>query len=208
MHIENFRELGCNGFEALLKIGVRKHVMNCGGHGIGDLFGALESHVPRQPDRKIGKVAVASSADANTINLEQAIYPPNGGDNLAAHPRRRGVEQSIDSSPRQTPTDVDDDSCYEERGDGVGIAKPADAVGPANHDQRQAQHDYAARPNVCREMKRVRFESLAVIFGGDSAQGPRAPVVHDHGEEHNQEGGEARLDFYMVEEEARSESVV
>src|SRR3989442_1110174 len=143
--------------------------MNCGGHRIGDLFGARESHVPRQPDRKMGKVAVPSSADANTINLEQAISPPNGGDNLAAPPRRRGVEQSIDSSPRQTPTDIHDHSCHDERGNGASITKPADTVGPANHNQQQAQHDYAARPNVSRDMKRARLPSLAVIFRGDSA---------------------------------------
>src|SRR5439155_9037545 len=184
-----------------VNVGVRQHVMNCGGHGIGDLFGALESHVPRQPDRKICKVAVASSADANAINLEQAIHPPNGGDNIAAHSSRRCVQQSVNSSPRQTPTDIHNHSCHDERGNGVSITKPADTVGLANHDQRQPQHDYAARPNVCREMKRVCLESLAVIFRGDPAQGPWAPVMHDHGEEHKQEGGEARLDFYMVEEE-------
>ena len=51
-------------------------------------------------------------------------------------------------------------------------------------------------------MKRVGFQGLAVILSGDSPQRARAPVVNDHGEEHNQEGGQTRLDFYMMKEQA------
>ena len=47
-------------------------------------------------------------------------------------------------------------------------------------------------------MKGIGFERLAVILGGDPAESARTPVVHAHGEEHHQEGGNAGLDVHFL----------
>src|SRR5437868_14183073 len=72
---------------------------------------------------------------------------------------------------------------------------------PSQHHQQQAKNDHAARPNVGGEVKGIGFQSLTVILGGNPAQSTRAPEVHRHGKEHHGEGGDARFNFHMEEEQ-------
>ena len=153
------------------------------------------------PTERSAKVAIAGAADADAIHLQQAVHRRNRGNNLVAHSGGSGVEQGVDRLAGQAPAYVDDDAGDAERGDGIGIAQPAYAVHSSQQNQGQAENHDAARPDVGGKMQGIGFERLAVVLGGNPAQGARAPEIHRHGDEHHDEGGDAGLDFDMVEEE-------
>src|SRR6476661_8169877 len=76
-------------------VSVRQHFMDRAGHGFRHLFGALEGHVAGHANREIGKVAVAGTANADAVHLEQAIDGGNRGDNLVADSGGSSVEQGV-----------------------------------------------------------------------------------------------------------------
>ena len=79
-------------------VGIRENIVNGHGDCVGDLLGALESHVARQSDGKIGKVAIAGAANPHPIHFEQSIHFRNRGNNPVAHAGRSGVEKGVDGS--------------------------------------------------------------------------------------------------------------
>src|SRR5437764_1301191 len=114
---------------------VRKQAMHSAGHLVGNLAGALESYVARQPDRDIRKVAVAGTADAHTVHFEQALHTLQGSDDLATRANRSGVEKRVYGATRQARADENDNTGHEESGDWVSLNQP----GPARNAQLQTK---------------------------------------------------------------------
>ena len=176
-------------------IGVGKDFMNRIGDGCHKLFGTLESYGTCEADGEIGEIAVARAADADATDFEDALDVRNGVDDLGADTGGGGVEKSVDGAAGEAPAYGDDDSCYEECGDGIGEAQPIEMIDATQNYQDEAQYDYARGPDVCRKVKGVGFERLAFVFGGDAAQSARAPHIHGHGDEHHGESPDGRFDI-------------
>src|ERR1700726_2971991 len=50
-------------------------------------------------------------------------------------------------------------------------------------------------------MKGIGIQCLAVGFGCNPAEGPRAPKIYPHREKHDKERSQSRGDFNMIEEQ-------
>src|SRR2546426_11557948 len=79
-------------------VGIGENIVNGYSDGISDLLRALESHVARQSDGKIGKVAIAGTANPYAIHFEQPVDFRDCGNNPVAHAGGGGVEKGVDSS--------------------------------------------------------------------------------------------------------------
>src|SRR6185437_7551248 len=79
---------------------------------------------------------------------------------------------------------------------------PAYSVDSSEQDQDETHHNDPARPDVGGEVQRIGLERLAVILGGDLAQGAGAPEIYRHGDEHHGKSGDAGLDVDMMKEQA------
>src|SRR5437764_242046 len=148
---------------------VRKQAMHSAGHLVGNLAGALESYVARQPDRDIRKVAVAGTADAHTVHFEQALHTLQGSDDLATRANRSGVEKRVYGATRQARADENDNTGHEESGDWDSLNQPGNVGASAERYQRKSKGDDSARPDVGRGTKPVRLQSLAVVLCRDAA---------------------------------------
>src|ERR1022692_3732816 len=76
-----------------------------GGDRRRDLLRTLERKIAFQPYGNVGKKAVARLPEADSLHLQHAIHSPQPVKDLTAHAGRGGVQQCINGSARQTPTD-------------------------------------------------------------------------------------------------------
>ncbi len=182
-------------------VGIGQHIMHRVGDGRSHLLGALEGDIAGHADREVGKVAIAGAPDAYPVHFEQAIHARNRGDNLVAHSRRSGIEQSVDRLAGQPPAHVDHHAGHEQRSHRIGVAQPVDIPDSPQQNQEQTENHDPARPDVGGEVQRIGFERLAVVLGCDPAQGARSPEIHPHGDKHHDESGDAGLDVDVMEEE-------
>jgi hypothetical protein len=137
---------------------------------VGDLARALESHAAGEADRDVGKVAVAGAADADAVHFEKAIDAAHGVDDAAAGPGGCSVEEGVNRLAGEAGADKDDHPADEQRGNGVGVDQPRNAVTSADEDQSQPQGNHAAGPDVGGEMQGVGLQGLAIVFVGDLSQ--------------------------------------
>jgi hypothetical protein len=188
-------------------IGVGKNTVDRCGDGFHQLFGSLEGDGAGEADGEIGKVAIAGAPDADAADFEYAIHARNFTDNLGTNPGGSGIEQSIDGAPCQPPAHGNDHARDEKSRDRIGHAEPLQTIGASRQNKNQTEDNDTSGPDVGGKVECIGFQRLAIVFGGDAAQGAGAPVVHRHGDQHNDKGPDRRLDINAAEKQAHNRFV-
>jgi len=85
---------------------------------------------------------------------------------IVAHRGRHTVDECSHRASTELEADVDHDAGNHECGHGIGLRKPRDTEPRGQPYAGQAHDHYRRRPDIRREMQRIGFQGLAVIFPG------------------------------------------
>ncbi len=111
------------------------------------------------------------------------------------------VDQRGDRPAAQLQADVNDDAGHDQRGDRVGFRQRRDAEALREAHEDEAEDDDRRRPDVGREVQRVRFERLAVVLLRGPVEHPGAGPVDRDGDAHDDEGPDVHFDLDVLEEQ-------
>ena len=175
----------------------------------GDLLGALEGEVARQSEGEIGEVAGAGAPGAQAFDRQDAGDVAKIVDELAAGGGcgltvlgGGGVEEGVEGAAGERPADAQDDGGDNEGRDGVGDLECGDVEAFAHGGGGEAEQDGERGVDVGGEVDGVGGEGFGMNLGGDAAQGTRAGVIDENGEDEDGEGprGDAEVELAAEEE--------
>ena len=112
----------------------------------------------------------------------------------------RRIQQCVHSLAREPPTDVENNACDHQGGDGVRIFQPGQGVAFAGKAGCKAEHHGQRSPHIRREVDRVGQQCVRAVLASNATERARAGKVHNNGDHQHRERPQRGPEVVMVVE--------